>query len=90
MKRAIFGLPLLLVSVGCFPWTGSSLRPGSNGCPDCAGKNGSASCMPMSPVSPEEVTPANARAMAKALEDEMDRPPVDPPDVKTETGGPRR
>ena len=79
MRKATFALVFLIVPLGCFPWGGNSLRTHPDGCPGCAacaGKNGAGNCAGSESgqiVSPEEITPANARSKAQALEAELDR-----------------
>jgi hypothetical protein len=93
MNKTAFGLLLLIVPVGCFPW-GNSVRPEHHGCAACSRIHAAGDCplsyVPGPTVSPQEVTPENARSMAKALEEEMDRGPGDVPMPDVGPGRPRR
>ena len=92
MGKAIFVL-LLIAPMGCFPRSGNSLRPEPRGCPACAEKSCGGAC-PRSasapPVSSQDVTPANARSVAKALQDEMAAQPLDSPGADRGADRPRR
>ena len=61
MKRRAMLLLLALTPSGCFPF----VHPANDPTPIAEYRNEA--------VTPEQVTPANARAMSKALEREMDQ-----------------